>query len=512
MAYENKNALATVKEGVIMREKKGSGGTFSRIQKLRRRISHSFGRMSLSREEIIPAGDRNNENIEVVKMVRNGYSDEFLDSLTRDPVGQREMNGNLPTGMCADKEHKLHRSSDELDWSNLRKTDFSKRQWSSADSATYAAESVERREARAAPRPKSEIIFQKRSRYLSTFGGNSPFGKLETYIKLEQLGEGSYATVYKGISNLNNKVVALKEIRLQLEEGTPFTAIREASLLRELKHANIVTLHDIVHTKETLTFVFEYVHTDLSQYLEGHRGGLHPSNVKLFLFQLLRGLAYCHERRVLHRDLKPQNLLISEIGELKLADFGLARAKSVPSRTFSHEVVTLWYRPPDVLLGSTDYSTSLDMWGVGCIFIEMFTGVAAFPGIKDAFDQLNKIWKVLGTPTEHTWEGVSKFPNFRPAEKFGRYKPQRFSSVFPKLKDVSHAENLVSDFLQLQPHLRISAKEAVHHKYFADMPPKVYDLPAFVSIYDVPGIRLAPEPASYPFSVLRIAAKLQDRV
>lgn len=135
-------------------------------------------------------------------------------------------------------------------------------------------------------------------------------------------------------------------------------------MLRGLRHANIVTLHDIIHTKDTLIFVFEFVQTDLSKYLEKNPGGLNVKNVKVFLFQLLRGLSYCHERRILHRDLKPQNLLISHLGELKLADFGLARAKSVPSRTYSHEVVTLWYRPPDVLLGSTDYTTSLDMWYV----------------------------------------------------------------------------------------------------------------------------------------------------
>ena len=117
-------------------------------------------------------------------------------------------------------------------------------------------------------------------------------------------------------------------------------------------------------------------------------------NVKLFLFQLLRGLAFCHKHRVLHRDVKPQNLLISEIGELKLADFGLARTKSVPSHTYSHEVVTLWYRPPDVLLGSTEYSTSLDMWGVGCIFVEMIQGVAIFTGMRDVYSQLDKIFMV----------------------------------------------------------------------------------------------------------------------
>lgn len=170
--------------------------------------------------------------------------------------------------------------------------------------------------------------------------------------------------------------------------------------------------------------------------MERHPGGLDHRNVRLFLFQLLRGLTYCHKRRVLHRDVKPQNLLISEIGELKLADFGLARAKSVPSHTYSHEVVTLWYRPPgefsidpnpsrpfrdifsfsssDVLLGSTEYSTSLDMWGVGCIFVEMITGMPTFPGIRDTFDQLDKIFKLLGTPVEDTWSGVTHLPSYKP--------------------------------------------------------------------------------------------------
>ncbi|KAL1258554.1 hypothetical protein QQF64_009131, partial [Cirrhinus molitorella] len=159
-------------------------------------------------------------------------------------------------------------------------------------------------------------------RHSSPSSPTSPkFGKADSYEKLEKLGEGSYATVYKGKSKVNGKLVALKVIRLQEEEGTPFTAIREASLLKGLKHANIVLLHDIIHTKETLTLVFEYVHTDLCQYMDKHPGGLHPDNVRLFLFQLLRGLSYIHQRYILHRDLKPQNLLISDTGELKLADF-----------------------------------------------------------------------------------------------------------------------------------------------------------------------------------------------
>lgn len=188
------------------------------------------------------------------------------------------------------------------------------------------------------------------------------FGTAHSYLSLEKLGEGAYAEVYKGISRINGQLVALKVIRTSQQEGVPFTAMREASLLKELKHNNVVLLHDIVQTSDSLTFVFEYVQTDLSQYMQQHPGGLSSHNVRLFQFQLLRGLSYIHRRRVLHRDLKPQNLLISYLGELKLADFGLARSKSVPCQTFSSEVVTLWYRPPDVLLGSTDYSTALDLW------------------------------------------------------------------------------------------------------------------------------------------------------
>ncbi|CDR18724.1 unnamed protein product, partial [Oncorhynchus mykiss] len=186
-----------------------------------------------------------------------------------------------------------------------------------------------------------------------------------TKIKSFSVGCGEFTlsvTLLYSALRINGHLVALKVIRMKTEEGVPFTAIREASLLKGLKHANIVLLHDIIHTKEALTFVFEYVQTDLAEYMTQHPGGLHSYNVRIFMFQLLRGLSYIHGRRILHRDLKPQNLLISYLGELKLADFGLARSKSIPCQTYSSEVVTLWYRPPDVLLGSTDYSTALDIW------------------------------------------------------------------------------------------------------------------------------------------------------
>uniref|UniRef100_A0A131XJH2 cyclin-dependent kinase n=1 Tax=Hyalomma excavatum TaxID=257692 RepID=A0A131XJH2_9ACAR len=543
LSVSSKNWKPSTKEDGGALKDRSSG--LSRIQRLRRRISCSFGRLSLSKEVILPDYDTENENVAVTRVTMNGFEksesvedgalDNARSSTPNSNVAGREPNGNL-SPVCEDKLHSEPpaplpppRTSSSHSYLNkvckmaARSEASSGRSgghWprpaphsSSFDECT-SMEYQQMATARKPARPKSEIFFSqekgsKAHRCPSmTFEGNMTFGRIEAYVRLEQLGEGSYATVYRGYSNLMGKVVALKEIRLQPEEGTPFTAIREASLLRGLKHANIVTLHDIIHTKDTLTFVFEYVHTDLSQYLEKHPGGLNPKNVKLFLFQLLRGLSYCHERVILHRDLKPQNLLISEQGELKLADFGLARAKSVPSRTYSHEVVTLWYRPPDVLLGSTDYSTSLDMWGVGCIFIEMITGAAAFPGVKDTTDQLDKIWRILGTPTEETWEGVSRYKNYK-LHKFGMYPGQPLKQAFPKLSEIPQADEIANRFLQLQPQNRISAVDAMRHSYFADMPPKVYDLPDQASIFTVPGCKLSPETYNLPMSVIKAAAKLR---
>jgi len=314
-----------------------------------------------------------------------------------------------------------------------------------------------------------------------------PHGRLEQYTKLEQLGEGSYATVYKGLSKESNIYVAMKEIRLQEEEGIPFTAIREASLLKELKHANIVLLHDIIPTKEHLVLIFEYMHTDLCMFLEERPFGVHPNNAKLLLFQLLRGLQFIHKKQILHRDIKPQNVLLSNRGELKLADFGLARAKSVPSRNYTHEIVTLWYRPPDVLLGSTHYTTSLDIWGVGCIFVEMISGFPLFPGVKSGRDQLNKIFKVCGTPK------MSDFPINQNCtftrNDFEDYSKQCLSHEAPRLKSITHSESLAEMMLQVIPEDRISAYDAMRHTYFDELPKAIFALPDLVSILTIKSLK-----------------------
>ncbi|KAK3582637.1 hypothetical protein CHS0354_001682 [Potamilus streckersoni] len=476
----------------------------SRIKKLKKRLSASFGRLSIGKEDTIVESDQESDTL-----LTNGLSSKEGSLSPSDLALQRcSHNGdynihnhnhldmymyNQHTGGY----HTLGRTGVKIrtNTKSTLTTHVSVKRHHSAGDMLNEPVDGETTDVTTGGRPKSEghrYLGHFSPKRTSSYGGHYPFGRAESYQKLEQLGEGSYATVYKGISSLTHQVIALKEIRIQPEEGVPFTAIREASLLKGLKHANIVTLHDIIHTRETLTFVFEYVHTDLSQYLEKHPGGLNTFNIKLFLLQLLRGLAYCHQRRILHRDLKPQNLLISESGELKLADFGLARAKSIPSHTYSNEVVTLWYRPPDVLLGSTNYSTSLDIWGVGCIFTEMLSGIATFPGMKDASDQLDQIFRVLGTPTEETWEGVSKYPNYN-YKKFGLYTQQHLSSLIPKLAFIPHAEDLANQLLQMPPNKRISARAAMKHDYFMDLPPKIHELPDVASIFNIPGLKLLPE-------------------
>ncbi|KAF9101161.1 negative regulator of the PHO system [Mortierella sp. GBA35] len=289
---------------------------------------------------------------------------------------------------------------------------------------------------------------------------------MERYQSLEKIGEGTYATVFKGKNRSNGDAVALKEIRLDSEEGAPSTAIREISLMKELRHPNIVRLHDVIHTENKLTLVFEYMDQDLKKYMDqhGNRGALGPIVIKAFMYQLLKGVAFCHENRVLHRDLKPQNLLINRKGELKLGDFGLARAFGIPVNTFSNEVVTLWYRAPDVLLGSKTYSTSIDIWSAGCIMAEMYLGKPLFAGSNNQ-DELLKIFKVMGTPTEETWPGVTKLSEYR--KDFPYYPPKPLSTVVPMID--TFGMDLLMQMLIYQPQRRITAKDALNHVYFNDI-------------------------------------------
>ncbi|XP_060519798.1 cyclin-dependent-like kinase 5 isoform X1 [Cylas formicarius] len=302
---------------------------------------------------------------------------------------------------------------------------------------------------------------------------------MQKYEKLEKIGEGTYGTVFKAKNRENHEIVALKRVRLDDDdEGVPSSALREICLLKELKHKNIVRLYDVLHSDKKLTLVFEHCDQDLKKYFDSLNGDIDTEIVKSFMYQLLRGLAFCHSHNVLHRDLKPQNLLINKNGELKLADFGLARAFGIPVKCYSAEVVTLWYRPPDVLFGAKLYTTSIDMWSAGCIFAELtnaevlfyptssLLGRPLFPG-SDVDDQIRRIFKLLGTPTEDTWSGISQLPDYKP---FPVYQAtMSLSQVVPKLGN--KGRDLLQKLLVCNPLGRLSADDAMAHSYFSDLNP-----------------------------------------
>ncbi|KAK8937194.1 Cyclin-dependent kinase B1-1 [Platanthera zijinensis] len=295
---------------------------------------------------------------------------------------------------------------------------------------------------------------------------------MEKYDKLEKVGEGTYGKVYKAQDKVTGQLVALKKTRLEMdEEGIPPTTLREISLLQMLSQSiYVVRLLGVEHVekngKRLLYLVFEYLDTDLKKYVDSYKKGPNsrplPSRlIQSFLYQLCKGVAHCHSHGVLHRDLKPQNLLVDkDKGILKVADLGLGRAFTVPLKSYTHEIVTLWYRAPEVLLGSTHYSVGVDIWSVGCIFAEMVRRQPLFAGDSE-LQQLLHIFRFLGTPTEAKWPGVS---SLRDWHDYPQWKPQSLSQALPNLD--SEGVDLLSKMLEYCPSNRISAKEALDHPYF----------------------------------------------
>merc|ERR1719163_989184 len=282
------------------------------------------------------------------------------------------------------------------------------------------------------------------------------------------LGEGTYGKVLKARCRQTGEWRAMKQMKLgaHSEEGVPSTAIREVAILKELSHENVVQLLDVFCMPGELILVFELLDSDLKKYMKSLKGVLQPSQIRNFTRQLLAGIEFCHANRVIHRDLKPQNLLVNTSDlRLKVADFGLARAYSLPIPQYTHEVVTVWYRPLEILLGSKQYSIPVDMWGVGCILAEMATGAALFAGdseIGTAF----KIFQKLGTPTEAIWPGLSELPDFKPT--FPKWKPKGWANIRNTQAQLGNTGIELLDQLMLyNPAARISARAALQHPYFA---------------------------------------------
>jgi serine/threonine protein kinase len=292
-------------------------------------------------------------------------------------------------------------------------------------------------------------------------------------------------------------MVTLKKLRISGDtDGVTSTAIREMSMLRELSTSNyIVRLLDTMLEGHRIYLVLEYLDLDLAQYLQ--MNGAPCGSIKIFMWQLLKGLAFAHERRVVHRDLKPHNVLLDRhTGRLKIADLGLARTFTPPAKPYTHEVVTLLYRPPEILLGSSRYSSYVDMWSLGCIFAEMALGSPLFQGDSE-IGQLYQIFKILGTPDETSWPGIASLPDWQPIFPKWAVKPllpAPGAAVVPVAAVVEvevgvpspplppppssvplvipvgeKGLDLLKKLLAYEPEKRITARKALDHAYFDDI-------------------------------------------
>lgn len=287
----------------------------------------------------------------------------------------------------------------------------------------------------------------------------------ERYLKREILGEGTYGVVFKAIDTKTGKTVAIKKIRLgKYKEGVNFTALREIKLLKELKDPNIIELIDAFPHKGNLHLVFEFMESDLEAVIRDRNAVLSPADVKSYLQMTLKGLAFCHKKWVLHRDMKPNNLLIGSDGQLKLADFGLARIFGSPDRKFTHQVFARWYRAPELLFGTKQYGAGVDVWAAGCIFAELLLRRPFLQGSSD-IDQLGKIFAAFGTPKPSQWHDMVYLPDYVEYQ-FVPAPPLR--SLFPMASD--DALDLLSKMFTYDPKARISAQQALEHRYFTTVP------------------------------------------
>jgi len=288
-----------------------------------------------------------------------------------------------------------------------------------------------------------------------------------------------------GADKDTGEVVALKRINTEQEEnGFPITAIREVKILKALSHDNIVQLKGIVTSKEqggdipkNVFMVFEYLEYDLTGILETPEIRLTQDHVKSWSKQLLSGCHYMHKNKVIHRDLKASNLLVNRMGELKIADWGLARSWNSEMKRLTNRVITLWYRPPELLLGATEYTPKIDMWSVGCIIAEMFRRSGFLRGQTEA-SQLDLIFRTCGHPTEEEWPNISKtcrlWKNFEPKENEPRLQRRVRETLKSNLYNpkwmTENAIDLIDNLMILNPDNRWSTEEALLADYFFEDP------------------------------------------
>ena len=291
------------------------------------------------------------------------------------------------------------------------------------------------------------------------------------YLIIDTIGSGAYGVVVSARDSATGEQVAIKKIEKAFEHTT-FTkrTLRELKILRLLNHKNIIRIKSIQLPRssedlEEIYVISELMETDLSSIIKSPQP-LTDEHCQFFLYQLLRGLKFMHTACILHRDLKPRNLLVNSNCDLKICDFGLARPNvpelRVKSTQMTDYVATRWYRAPEVLLAYKKYSAAMDMWSVGCIFSELLLRKPLLPG-TDANQQIDLIFTLLGTPTD---EEINSIPNLKSREKvlkMPKKQPKSFEMIFRDCNP--QAIDLVKNLLLFNPDKRFTVEQALSHPY-----------------------------------------------
>ncbi|KAJ2612250.1 kinase subunit of RNA polymerase II carboxy-terminal domain kinase I [Coemansia sp. RSA 1365] len=302
---------------------------------------------------------------------------------------------------------------------------------------------------------------------------SSPSEGIQLYTQISMVGKGTYGMVYKARNKETGQVVALKRMRIDtVRDGFPITAMREIRLLKQLQHPNITQVLDVVpESGKAVNVVMEYMDYDLSGLINHPQWSPDLAQRKSLMQQLLEGLGFMHERGILHRDIKGSNLLVNRQGQVKFVDFGLARSfHHTRMQELTNRVITLWYRPPELLLGTTLYGPEVDIWSLGCVILELFLKKPAFQG-QDDIDQLEQIFKMVGTPSEGIWAKFKKLPWACYMTPNTRYE-NRLRAVLSS-KMTTSAVDLISWMLELDPTVRPSARKCLEHRFFFEAPEPV---------------------------------------